>query len=867
MLMADLKSGPLGIGLPVQVQGGKWHHWAIVRDGLALRLFIDGQPRAPLPVEQSFVVKSTQLLLGGRDDSSPKLRGLVRQFRISKGARYSSAFRPPLRFAKDDDTLLLPKFEATAGSNIEDLSGRGHVIQRNTAQWLPLTEDEGFVQAELPGGRIDLLRAFTSSLHTVRGTSERTVAEATTTTEAGITQVLIPLLAPGNFDLELELTREAGEGGALFGVVLGPEAKPAAIAINAFADRGGPFSGILPADLQSVAPTTSLSKHPARLVTGQRHRVNVQVRTLAPDRFTLNIAIDGQTVHSATDELANVAVSPSLALPQPAALFWGSYDAKIRFHSMRLIPATGRGNVAATTNVGPRTAPPTGRAPGSNASPMPPTGNTTSNNPPSTPPATARLPVPPAEELAQRVEVARSTFQEQFKQATRPAQKATLAQTILATAEDTKSDPTARYVLRDLARKLFVQAGEVKQALDAARSLENEFEIPENQVVVATLEALDDGTLPSEERATLARAAIELADELVAADEFIQAEKVATIAAQSAGKQRDADLRKDIIQRRAQIARIAAAAKPLAASLVLVQTMPDDPAANLAVGKFHCFVLEDWETGVPQLAKSNDPLLAPAATLDAAAQSGKAADQVAAGEAWLKLASDAKAVGKDDRPAVLARARELLTQAQAGLDGLEKVRVEKLVAEIPAATAGARRPSKQRSPKAQAGSGLIGRVFVRNRDVGILVTYQPGYRISDEDVAGLAAAAGVNPGDPWQIDFVGVLSLGGDCQLEARHIGGSSNGGVHSLFIDNQRISEVGDDRSKNDTSRRNFKAGAHAIRWVLTGGDMGTASVEFSALNIAGQPVAGAHAVHYTREMNAAARQTAVRSEIHLGM
>jgi hypothetical protein len=278
-------------------------------------------------------------------------------------------------------------------------------------------------------------------------------------------------------------------------------------------------------------------------------------------------------------------------------------------------------------------------------------------------------------------------------------------------------------------------------------------------------------------------------------------------------------------------------------------------------------VLEDWETGVPQLAKSNDPLLSPPAKLDADAQSGKPADQVAAGEAWLKLAGDAKAVGKDDRPAVLARARELLTAGQAGLDGLEKVRVEKILEEMPAVTASARRPSKSRTPKAQAGSGLIGRVSVRNRDAGILVTYQPGYRISDADVAKLAAAAGVNPGDAWRIDFIGVLSLAGDCQLETRHIGGSASGGVHSLFIDNQRISEIGDDRSKNDTSRRSFPGGAHAIRWVLTGGDMGTASVEFAALNSSGQPVAGAHAVHYTREMNAAARQTAVRSEFTFGM
>jgi hypothetical protein len=40
-----------------------------------------------------------------------------------------------------------------------------------------------------------------------------------------------------------------------------------------------------------------------------------------------------------------------------------------------------------------------------------------------------------------------------------------------------------------------------------------------------------------------------------------------------------------------------------------LETKPDDPEANEAVGKFLCFVKSDWERGLPHLAKSKDQKL------------------------------------------------------------------------------------------------------------------------------------------------------------------------------------------------------------------------------------------------------------------
>src|SRR4051812_25413462 len=57
---------------------------------------------------------------------------------------------------------------------------------------------------------------------------------------------------------------------------------------------------------------------------------------------------------------------------------------------------------------------------------------------------------------------------------------------------------------------------------------------------------------------------------------------------------------------------------------------PDDPAANLSVGKWLSFWQGNWADGVGYLSKGSDPALAKAAKVDVAAGSGAPADTVVA---------------------------------------------------------------------------------------------------------------------------------------------------------------------------------------------------------------------------------------------
>ena len=64
---------------------------------------------------------------------------------------------------------------------------------------------------------------------------------------------------------------------------------------------------------------------------------------------------------------------------------------------------------------------------------------------------------------------------------------------------------------------------------------------------------------------------------------------------------------------------------------------PADADANLAVGRWHCFIKGNWETGLPLLAKGKDPDLSAVAKQDLAAPKDPKA-QMNLGDAWWTLA-------------------------------------------------------------------------------------------------------------------------------------------------------------------------------------------------------------------------------------
>jgi hypothetical protein len=296
-------------------------------------------------------------------------------------------------------------------------------------------------------------------------------------------------------------------------------------------------------------------------------------------------------------------------------------------------------------------------------------------------PTGGRAAVPDSDALSGAESAARNLFVKELKEATKPPQQTALALEIMNSGRATQNDMTARFVLLDLARTLFVQAGDVDQALTAARLLELEFDVPREHLVSSTLESLEGAAMTPEQRLVLTRTAADLADAAIIGEEFDRAEKLSTLAMQSSTKLKDADLRKDLQQRRNHIQKIVKEWNVVKLGLDKLKDHPQDAAANLSAGKFYCFLLEDYHRGLKYLAASSDPLLSEAAKLDLAAEAAAdGAKRIEAAEAWRK--AEVKILDRESKQAAQRRERWVLQQALPSLSGIEQIKANKRLADL-----------------------------------------------------------------------------------------------------------------------------------------------------------------------------------------
>lgn len=206
-----------------------------------------------------------------------------------------------------------------------------------------------------------------------------------------------------------------------------------------------------------------------------------------------------------------------------------------------------------------------------------------------------------------------------------------------------------RYLLLEKARTVAVGIGDPDVALDAAEELASDFDLDAAGLQARTIEAL----LPAAGLTAVATAtsrALPLLDDLVAADRYDLAVGIGE-ALKNAAKAPSPATR-ELGSRLAQAQAMRQRYEGLAAVRERHKKAPDDPKANLALGRFLCLQKNAWEQGLPLLARGDDKALKKLACRELAAPDGAKA-RLELAEAWRKAAGD---VPEEDRPTMLRRA-------------------------------------------------------------------------------------------------------------------------------------------------------------------------------------------------------------------
>lgn len=242
-----------------------------------------------------------------------------------------------------------------------------------------------------------------------------------------------------------------------------------------------------------------------------------------------------------------------------------------------------------------------------------------------------RVPVPHAAMQKEAEQLVKEVFTEEYTK-TKPEEKAALAGKLLKQADGTKDDLAAKYVLWREASALAAQGGDVETALAAVDQM----------------------------------AAVFAVDAVA--------------------------LKKTVLTTVGSVTRDAELSRALGAMKNLIEK-PDDPAANLAVGRYLCFAKNDWAKGLPLLARSAVPGLKAAAETDLATPKD-AQGQLAAGDSWWDLAE--KETDRTVKAGYLSRGTFWYRRALPSLTGFAKVKAEKRLA------AAASEASASRGPRPEA---------------------------------------------------------------------------------------------------------------------------------------------------------------------
>jgi formylglycine-generating enzyme required for sulfatase activity/serine/threonine protein kinase len=260
-----------------------------------------------------------------------------------------------------------------------------------------------------------------------------------------------------------------------------------------------------------------------------------------------------------------------------------------------------------------------------------------------------------------------------------------LPATLLAQARQTQSDATQRFVLMRMSWELAADGGDAETALAAIDAAAAEFEVSGPSMKEEALKRAGVKVRTVEQRLQLARAWLGLTVEAAYADEF----GIASDAAGQAGTfARNLD---DILYDRAQgwareVREIETEYKRAVAYKKKLEEKPDDPQAAVGWGRYLCLAKQDWERGLPLLAKGSDPRLAKPAADELQAPADPLAQLVLADGWWDVAEKETKGV---TRKAAHRRAGLWYERATPRLTGVDKSKADKrLLALLPAPPAG-----------------------------------------------------------------------------------------------------------------------------------------------------------------------------------
>jgi len=293
--------------------------------------------------------------------------------------------------------------------------------------------------------------------------------------------------------------------------------------------------------------------------------------------------------------------------------------------------------------------------------------------------SSAPLGVPADEDVAKAVRLIKQTFAQEYAAATTLPQRSALAQRLLKEAIDTKEDGPNRYALLCESRDLAAKSADAVTACRAIDQLARAYGVASGEMTLAALSNAGRIALTPPSQESLARCALAAADQCLTRDEYDVAGRLASLAEAAAAKTKKLVLVTDVQDKQKEINWASHEFTTAKAALETLVSMPDDPAARAAAGRFKCLVKNDWEHGLPLLLDCADAQLKLLAERDEAAAGASPEVQGKIGDDWWDLGDQYL---RRARLACRSRAAYWYKRAAPKLNGLPRTLAQKRLEEV-----------------------------------------------------------------------------------------------------------------------------------------------------------------------------------------
>jgi len=292
------------------------------------------------------------------------------------------------------------------------------------------------------------------------------------------------------------------------------------------------------------------------------------------------------------------------------------------------------------------------------------------------PHSTPKAPVPSAEVQARIVKKLEEIFD--FAAAKTPEAQLALAGELHKLSKEAAGNPDEQFVLLRKVMELANTAGDAELMVRAVGEIGSRFDISAADVETRMLLSFARNATTEKRIQSLLDAARPAFEKAMAEHRYDVAHRI--VNAQYAACQRPAGqkFRKAISETRDEVRQLYEKYQKFRQALAAIESDPTNAEASLVLGRWYCFVEDDWKRGPSYLAEGTDAELKTLAKHELQ-KPPEPADQVKLGDRWWDLAKKRK---DDDEAPMMRRAGYWYRKAQPTVSGLAKLKIEKRLPKI-----------------------------------------------------------------------------------------------------------------------------------------------------------------------------------------